>query len=260
MARGDLLLFVDDDVEPLPSFIEAHRRAHQSARDLVAVGPYLPPQTLSPATLLAERLWHLDAAFAASLTQWKGPLDWLCIIGGNVSMPKALFEIVGGFDNSLSTYGREDSEFAYRAQKGGARFVHLPNAGAFHHSHENRSLMDYFRKARSIGRNDVVITRRYPEIHDRLPVNRAIRPHTMLGRLARWFAYDHPRAGDVMVRGLMLAGSGLGALRMRRPWNRLVDCTYEYWYFRGVADELGNSAAVAAYIEGLRPSLGSDRS
>ena len=41
-ATGDLLIFLDDDIEVLPGFVAAHVEAHATP-DSVAIG-YLPPQ------------------------------------------------------------------------------------------------------------------------------------------------------------------------------------------------------------------------
>ena len=250
MARGDLLLFLDDDVEPLPGLVDVHARTQGSARDLIAMGPYLPPPLPRPPSLLVERLGALGISFLELLAEWKGPLDWVWFIGGNFSISKALFESVGGFDGTLSRH--EDWEFGCRAQKTGARFVFMPKAGAYHYPHENRSLAQYLRNARSEGRSDVAITHRHPEIVDRLAIGRAAQPRTTLGRLGRWLAFDHPQAGDVAVNTLLIASYTLNRLRMHQPWNRLVDCIYDYWYLRGVAEGLGKGADVAAYIEHLR--------
>src|SRR5215510_7510615 len=39
-AKGQLLLFLDDDVEPTASLIEEHLRAHQRKLSQVVIGPY----------------------------------------------------------------------------------------------------------------------------------------------------------------------------------------------------------------------------
>jgi hypothetical protein len=197
-------------------------------------------------------LRSLDETFAALLARNSDSLDAFCAIGGNMSLPKVLFERVGGFDISLVAYGGEDYEFGLRAQKLGVQFMFVPAAAGFHYSHENTSLKRYLSKARSAGRNDTDIARRHPEILHRLTLSRAERSRTWLGRVARILAFDHPRVGDTIARGLLFAGVGLVGLRLRRPWNRLVDGLYEYWYFRGVADTVGKGRAVAQFLEELR--------
>src|SRR4051812_32873595 len=42
-ARGELIVFLDDDVEPLPELVSEHVAAHGTASDLVVIGPMSPP-------------------------------------------------------------------------------------------------------------------------------------------------------------------------------------------------------------------------
>jgi len=255
-ARGRLLVFLDDDVEPLPDWLAAHAEAHGRRTDLVAIGPLLVP---SPPrrrrSLLTERLHALDQAFAASLAGTKD-LDWTCMTGGNVSMPRELFDEAGRFDTTIVGYGSEDYELGLRAQKAGAHFAFVAAAGAYHHHPDDDSLVAYLQRGRSVGRNDARLARRHPEMIDRLALARIDRPHTRIGRVARTLAFDRPGTGDAVARTLRVAGSVLASLRWRRRWNRLVDGLHEYWYFRGVADEVGGGAAVASYLAELRRARG----
>jgi GT2 family glycosyltransferase len=251
-SQGRVVLFLDDDIEPTPGFIEAHMQAHDSCSHLVTVGRLLAPIISQPRGLFMERLHNLDAAFASFLAGRREPLDWFCMIGGNCSMPAILFRESGGFDSSLVTYGGEDYEFACRLQKIGARFRFLPEASGYHYVHENKSVASYFRNERCVGRNDVYIVGRHPEIVDRLRIGLVTRPRTMLGRLARSFAFDRSHWGDPVVKGLMLVCAILAWLRMRQVWNRLMDCISQYWYFRGISDELGGYQAAAAYMTKLK--------
>src|SRR5271168_4562542 len=180
MARGDLLLFLDDDVEPLAGTIEAHANAHRSAPDIIATGPYLCPGLGPRPNLLVEWLQHLNA-ITPVVAQRKRKLDWAFFIGGNFSMHKSLFDRVGGFDPSFPRH--QDWEFGYRAQKLGVRFIFVPDAGAYHYKHENRSLEQFLRNMRTEGRCDVTFTRRHPEIVNSLAISRATRPRTTIGRL-----------------------------------------------------------------------------
>jgi GT2 family glycosyltransferase len=251
-ARGPLLIFLDDDVEPLPGFLAAHVRAHRSRTSLVAIGPLLvPPHRRQRQSLLTERLHALDEAFAALLAGTK-QLDWACMIGGNVSMPRPLFDRAGGFDTTIAGYGSEDYELGLRAQKAGAHFAFVPDAGGYHHRQDDDSLGTYLRRGRSVGRNDARLARRHPEIVDHLTLGRIDRPQTRAGRVARTLAFEQPGTGDALAHWLLLAGWVLASLRRRRRWNRLVDCLHQYWYFRGVADEVGGGDALAAYLVALR--------
>jgi glycosyltransferase involved in cell wall biosynthesis len=253
-ARGRILLFLDDDIEPLPTLVEAHTRAHQSCCNLIAIGPYLAPPLPQPPSFFVERLRNLDTAFAALLAETQGFLDWFCMTGGNFSISTALFWKAGGFDTALVAYGSEDYEFGCRAQKVGACFTFLPEAGGYHHRHEHNSVESYLQNGRSIGHNDVHVACRHPEIVERIRLGLVTKPQTMLGRLGRTLAFDYPWFGDALAKGVLPAGNALLWLRLPRQWNRLIDCLYQYWYFRGVADTLGGYRVVVASLLQLRAS------
>jgi hypothetical protein len=179
------------------------------------------------------------------------------MIGGNCSMPRALFLDAGGCDPSFVKYGGVDYELSYRLQKVGAYFRFLPDAEGFHYVHENKPIMAYLGNGRSAGRNAVYIVGKHPAIIDRLRIGLVLQPQTLLGRVARTLAFDYPQLGDVLTNGLQWAGSVLEWLRLRHAWNRLMDCLYQYWYFRGVRDALGSYRAIVTYLTKLKAAASS---
>lgn len=250
IARGTVLLFLDDDSDPLPGLVEAHARAHEPAQNLVALGRMLGPPGAA-ADLFAERLRDLELRRAARRAEAGEQLNWVHVNGSNVSMSKSLFEQIGGYNDLIVTYGSEDYELGYRAQRAGASFVFLPDANAYNYRAENTSIVAYLRKARSAGRNDTIVLRRHPEIARELMLGRAMRQRSRRGRLGWTLAFDHPRFGDAIAGALFLAGDVLARPRLRRRWNRLVDWLWEYWYLRGVTDMLGNGTTIAMYLADL---------
>ncbi|MDX2171358.1 MAG: glycosyltransferase family 2 protein [Deltaproteobacteria bacterium] len=256
LARGRVLVFLDDDIEPVPTALAARAVAHDEWPDLIAVGPLLAPPLPVAAGLLGERLRRLDADHASSLRARASALDWLCMVGGNMSTSTELFHRAGGFDTAIVSYGSEDYEFGFRAQQAGARFMFLAAAGGHHYREENSPFAEYLRRGRSAGRNDVEVVRRHPEALDRLPIGLLTRPQRLSGRLGRCLAFDHPRLGDRLADGLAGAAAVLARMRQRRAWNRLVDRLYQYWYFRGAADRLGTRRAAAEFVESVRQRAG----
>ncbi len=155
LARGEILLFSDDDVIPGAGWIEAHRKAHTQPRT-VAVGRLkLPPE--------------LRGTGAAEL---RGPrVFWWHVTGNNTSMPRALFEEVGGYDPAFSAYGGEDSDLGYRLMKAGMRLVFVPDAVAVHEAQEHRT--HSIQKARQAGRAHVQVWKKHgdPRVAWALGVN-----------------------------------------------------------------------------------------
>jgi len=154
-AKGEILLFSDDDVMPQPGWLEAHQKAHTQPRT-VAVGRLkLPPE--------------LRGTGAAELV---GPkVFWWHVTGNNTSMPKALFDEVGGYDPAFSAYGGEDSDLGYRLMKAGVRLVFVPDAVAVHEALEHRT--HSIQKARQAGAAHVQVWKKHgdPRIAWALGVN-----------------------------------------------------------------------------------------
>ena len=60
----------------------------------------------------------------------KYPFRAFC--GGNVCFHRSLLEVVGGFDESFTAWGAEDTEFGYRVYNHGYWFIPVDGAGALH--------------------------------------------------------------------------------------------------------------------------------
>jgi glycosyltransferase involved in cell wall biosynthesis len=112
-AKGEHLLFSDDDVIPSSSWINAHTEA--ASPNTVVVGKLVLPS-------------HLK--YGATMT---GPKAfWWNATGANSSVSKALFFHAGAYDESFSAYGGEDPDLGWRLKQVGATFVFAGNALAEH--------------------------------------------------------------------------------------------------------------------------------
>lgn len=145
MARGRLLLFMNDDVYAEPSFVAAHVRAHEERlarglRDAMILGdsPWLVRE---PDRLLDRLIRETPMVFFYSDMPKSGPAydaerDWgfRHAWNLNVSMPTAAVRAVGGFsDGPLRSYGYEDLEVAWRlADRFGMPVLFRPEAVAWH--------------------------------------------------------------------------------------------------------------------------------
>jgi len=132
-SRGDIVVFLDDDVEPGPGCLEVHLRHHRKDPAIGVVGPQSP----DPARRNSEPPWivweheQLVAQYR-NFTQgvWKsaGPNHFYT---GNASVRAEHLRTVGGFDTQ---FGRqEDTEMAMRLERDhGIRYVFDIAAQAVH--------------------------------------------------------------------------------------------------------------------------------
>ena len=161
-ARGEVLLFLDDDMESDPHLLTEHERSHRAGADVVFGHMPLHPQ--SPPSVLtqgihdwAERRTRRLSAPGASLTLH----DFLT---GQMSLRKEVFERCGGFDTDFTcggTFGNEDVDFGYRLQQGGYHLVFNPAAISWQkYVVQPRQYLKQYRQG---GRADVIFARKHPE-------------------------------------------------------------------------------------------------
>lgn len=117
-ACGELLIFLDCDMDVGPDFVAAHRRYH------LTQGPRRIGQGRIIGTQDAQArptpsLWT-DASRARFAT-------------GNVSVERAIVAALGGFDESFGAYGFEDLELGYRLERAGWRSGPVSEAVSWHY-------------------------------------------------------------------------------------------------------------------------------
>jgi len=147
---GDALLFVDADDQVAPGWLEAMGRA--LARHEFVACRY-DNEALNPAWV---RRTHLNPQ-KDGITRYDYPPFLPHAGGGGLGVRRGIHEEVGGFDESMPAL--EDTDYCWRIQLAGHELAFVPDAVVrIRHRHELRSL---FRQARSYGRNNVLIYRKY---------------------------------------------------------------------------------------------------
>ena len=245
-AAGRLLLFLDDDVEPTPRLIEAHVRAHQHQSGQVVMGPY-PPVLQEPLDFfrMELRAWWNDQFRA--MRQPGHRYTYRDLVSGNLSLEAELFARVGGFDPAFRSCGGEDYEFGARLIKADVPLTFTADALAYHH--ETSDLDRSFQRMRQEGYADVLISRRHPELRPTLRLAYFEAPGSRLSRILHILAFRWPTAGDALAARIRPALDLLERARMRSRWRRLCIKLRGYWYWRGVAEELGTRRALANFLQ-----------
>ena len=150
-ASHDVLLFLDADMLPEADWLAAHARWHHVVPDAVTLGLWtrvsvdgVDAGTIRkrPGTLkelfegrevdLADVRWfdrHLRRT--DDLTSKADDL-FRVVATGNLGVRRGFFGLAGGFDESFTQWGGEDTEFGYRAHARGGLLVPLRDAFAWH--------------------------------------------------------------------------------------------------------------------------------
>lgn len=166
-ARGELLLLLDDDMEPDPGLLRVHHRAHRSGADVVL--GHLPLHPASPRNALSAGVerWTEDRRRRLVAARGEVPLD--DILTGQISLAREAFERVGGFDSSFTRdglFGGEDIDFGHRLVQAGYRVVFVEEAISF-----QRYVVDpatYLRRSREAGRAAAELIAKHPDRESQL--------------------------------------------------------------------------------------------
>jgi GT2 family glycosyltransferase len=116
-ARGERIIFIDDDVLPLPNFVAEHLRSHEAAPKAIVRGGAINVESFDD---LPPPVW--------SLRHYSGNFFWTT----NVSVPLATIRAIGGFNENFSEYGWEDIDVGLRLRFGGVRAVFNSRALVYH--------------------------------------------------------------------------------------------------------------------------------
>lgn len=132
-ARGDIIVFIDDDCWVQERWLESLVGPLLSDRALLAVtgGTRVPASNFLGDSIAAlgfpgggslgfEKVWKVSA---------EGLTNHLSV--GNCALRREIFERVGCFDESMKS-GAEDTEFSYRLEKAGMAVKYVPKGYAYH--------------------------------------------------------------------------------------------------------------------------------
>lgn len=206
-ARGDIVLFLDDDIRCARDLIGAHLRAHEEHAEPVAVQGRVLPDPESNATVWGE---YEDRRFEkihrlASASPTDAPYN--CFLTGNVSIPREALQRVGGFDESFAGYGFEDYDLGRRLRKHGVRLIYAEDALAYHWT-EPLTLRQLSEKRYAAGFSAALLISKAPEAVQELsmaapfsvpPYWRRPEADSIAKRVLKQVIFTRPTAGLLTV-------------------------------------------------------------
>jgi len=229
-AEGEVVVFLDDDMELVPGFLRAHRALHEGGEKVAGVGNVVNHPDISMAPI--DR--YMSTRGAQKIAE-RGPLPWKYFSTNNSSVKRADLAAVGGFDENFVRYGFEDLELAWRLERErGLTFRFVPGARSLHiHAH---TLDEVLEKKTLCGRSS-------------LPY--LFRKHPGTRRSLGYHRFDPPRAGDplslnmtrivlrtLLTRPVYKVVRPLGGWRLGRLTDRVLDFLVQYHYLEGLRHPL----------------------
>jgi GT2 family glycosyltransferase/peptidoglycan/xylan/chitin deacetylase (PgdA/CDA1 family) len=179
-STGETLLFLDDDMEAHPSLLLEHERSQREGADLVLGDMPLHPD--SAPSLLSWGVGFWASSRRERLTADGTEIELGDLLTGQMSISRAAYQRVGGFDASFTRgglFGGEDIDFGYRVMKAGCRIVFNPAAISYQYYDVDPA--EYLRRSREAGRSEQELVLKHPERAEEL--GRGPSFHT---RRARW--------------------------------------------------------------------------
>jgi GT2 family glycosyltransferase len=232
-AQGEVLVLMDDDMEPAPGCLEAHRRAHADGGRRAVVGAM--PMVASPMAPPAAA--YVQAKFERLQAVWEQPgreLHFRELSSANLSIRREVLFAVGLFDEDFRLYGNEDSELALRLVRAGVRLVHEP--AALVRQHCDKDFAALARDNLGKGQTAVLLAAKHPEAIPHLKLGAAGRV-SRRWRLAREVLLGLSRIWPATPRGVIAL---VGWIERRRP--RRLDKVYflalDYFFWLGARPAL----------------------
>lgn len=241
-SRGDVVILLDDDMEPTLDFVAAHAAAHRSDDRLGVVGA-APIRTAGAPSVVT----YVGRKFNRHLRMLAQPghaMTYREFYSGNFSARRTVLDDIGLFDEQFRVYGNEDGELALRLLAGGVRLVYGPIAAA--QQHYLKDFAGLVADTQAKGVTAVQLARKHPL-------------HASALKLSR---YGHGSRKWLALRRLLLRASSaqLPVSRLILAWvawherlrlPRLVlayELALDYFYWAGVRSALAPGETLTAIL------------
>lgn len=228
-SRGDIVIILDDDMEPSRDLIRAHYAAHQRGTKLGVIGavPIIVDSASSPVVR------YLGEKFNSHLRKISAPGYGIKIrdfYSGNFSICREDMLEHGMYNEEFTIYGNEDVELAYRLLKAGIIIVYDPEALCVQNYEKGFKGLAY--DTVSKGKTAVLLAGLYPDAFKELKLTE----YNLTGwkwRALRMFLIRAsmlvPATTDAVITII-----GLSERFDRRIQERLYSLGLDYLYWLGV--------------------------
>lgn len=156
-AKGEIVLFVDDDIMASPNLLKEHMQTHRAHPKSVVRGWVNHVDDLEKPDKKIPKFTMQDISTAFFWTS-------------NVSVAKEYLEKAGMFDETFKEYGWEDLELGLRLKELGLKLQYNRDAMVFHYKSrwKKSDLPKLLKQARSKGRTAVLFLEKHPKMRVRM--------------------------------------------------------------------------------------------
>jgi GT2 family glycosyltransferase len=161
-ARGTYLLFIDNDILVEPDFLQRHLHSLERYPGFWIVGQVvnLPEMDATP-----------FGRYRKSLFPFVPPEEEVreteAITGQTLSMPRADFELLSGFDESFFVASGEDRELLMRAKQKGIKLLLDPGIVVLHNDWAGSTIQDFCLRQRRYTQTEPLFWQKYGDAYPR---------------------------------------------------------------------------------------------
>jgi glycosyltransferase involved in cell wall biosynthesis len=197
-GNAPLILFLDADGAACPAVVERHLALHRACPEttlsgarhdigLAALGSFLQGQDYGPPLPLEGDPREKHGLVGEDVDLDRSASPWLGMSSCNLSLPRKVFDAVGGFDEEMVGWGLEDLELCYRVFRRYARepghfrydadayTMHVPqlrDKGALHREADVN--LEYIRAKHRHYEMELLQPHRWPQSRDAIAYCRAL--------------------------------------------------------------------------------------
>ena len=202
-ARGEYLLFIDNDILTEPDFLARHykRLLENPGCWIVNQLANLPEQRATVFGEFREQFYPMLPR-DAELSEAEG------IAGQGASMPRRDFENLGGYDEKFFVASGEDRELAMRAQAAGIKILLDPSIVTVQNDWAGASIRDYCQRQRIYKQTEPFFWQKHGERYHNLQMVRENLPPDLKTDGVKLFAWKQVKrllstdAGQKAIIGL----------------------------------------------------------
>ncbi len=240
LARGRVIVVVDDDMQVHRDFLEKHLAKHTDDRTVV-LGRLRPDAKISEMPLFERFYARVLAEKADAFAEGRAEVKGHDVYTGNVSFPRALFLTAGGFDATFRAL--EDEELGIRLEKAGAHFVFANDAESIHGS-DWTSMEKWMARAFRDGVYQSKVARKHPD-HPHASPWRHLPNLNPVSRPFMAAALAAPRATSVLAGAAIRTAAAFDKIGLEPVAIAGATFVYGLQYYRGVREETGGIGDVA---------------
>lgn len=235
-ACGEIVVFLDDDVEPVREFLAVHAEAHAADASLVLIGPQSKPPGERCPVWVAWEHQMLERQYARFCSgEWEaGPNN---LYSGNFSVRRRHLLDCGGFDERYRR--QEDVELGFRLHALGLRFRFEPRANGLHRP--GRTYKSWYDTPFLYGKRDVEMHRDKGEGAAMELARKHYRERNWLTRVLARSLVGRGIGERVLFAVLRPAIPAMDRWRMHRLGLLVCSLTFNLRYLQGMAREMGGA-------------------